>query len=230
MDLLKNRGGNIEAERLFGHSFLTLTYTPHKEWQIFLKRLIDMILSLIALIVLSPVFLLIALAIKLEDGGPVFYEWRVVGFNKKPFISWKFRSMVVNADKLKENLLKNNEMQGPVFKMKNDPRITLVGKFLRRFSLDELPQLYSVLKGDMSMVGPRPPLVTEVNRFEKWCRRKLSVKPGITCLWQVNGRNRISRLEHWVKLDLEYIDNWSLWLDFKILLKTIGVVIMGTGY
>ncbi len=229
MELLKNGDRNINVERLFGYSFLTLTYTPQQEWQIFLKRVLDIIISLVALIILAPFFLLIAIAIKLDDGQAVFYEWQVVWFNKKPFTSWKFRSMVVDADKQKEGLMDKNEMQGPVFKLKDDPRITRVGRFLRKYSLDELPQIYSVLKGDMSLVGPRPPLVSEVSRFDKWYRRKLSVKPGITCLWQVQGRNKISKLDQWVRLDLEYIDNWSLWLDLKILFKTVGVVLAGSG-
>ncbi len=229
MELLSEGAKNINVEKLLGHQFLTVSHIVQQEWQIFLKRLLDIAGSLIALIILSPVFVIIGLLIKLDDGGPLFYRWQVVGLNQKPFTSWKFRSMVVDADKLKKKLLSKNEMQGAVFKMKNDPRITRVGKWLRKFSIDELPQLYSVLKGDMSLVGPRPPLVTEVNRFNNMYRRKLSVKPGITCLWQVQGRNRIHKLEQWIKLDLEYIDNWSLWLDFKILFKTVGVVISGTG-
>jgi lipopolysaccharide/colanic/teichoic acid biosynthesis glycosyltransferase len=137
--------------------------------------------------------------------------------------------MVANADKLKQELLSKNEMTGVAFKMKDDPRITKVGGFLRKYSLDELPQLFSVLKGDMSLVGPRPPLVTEVMEYDYWHRRKLSVKPGLTCLWQVNGRNAITDFDDWMRLDLEYIDNWSLWLDCKILLKTIPAVLRGTG-
>jgi len=163
------------------------------------------------------------------SAGPAFYQWRVVGFNKRPFKSWKFRTMLENADELKSKLWDKNEMQGPVFKMRDDPRITRVGRILRRFSLDELPQLYSVLKGDMSLVGPRPPLIGEVNRFESWQRRKLSLKPGLTCLWQVSGRNEIRDFNDWAKLDLEYIDNWSLWLDLKIFFKTVYVVLSGSG-
>jgi len=208
---------------------LTLSRVPQAEWQLFLKRIMDIVVSALVLIILSPLFLVIAALVKFTSPGPVFYEWRVVGFNKRPFKSWKFRTMVENADELKTELLERNEMRGPVFKMGGDPRVTRVGRVLRKFSLDELPQLYSVLKGNMSLVGPRPPLVGEVSRFESWHRRKLSLKPGLTCLWQVSGRNEIRDFDEWAKLDLEYIDNWSLWLDLKILFKTVGVVLSGSG-
>jgi exopolysaccharide biosynthesis polyprenyl glycosylphosphotransferase len=191
--------------------------------------LIDIVVSGILLIILSPFFLVIAIVVKLTSGGPVLYEWNVMGFNKRPFRSWKFRTMLVNADEMKKNIIHLNEMKGPVFKMKNDPRITKVGSFLRKFSLDELPQLWSVFKGDMSLVGPRPAGPHELARYESWQRRKLSIKPGITCLWQVNGRNKINDFNEWVRLDLQYIDNWSFWLDIKILIKTIPTVFMGTG-
>jgi lipopolysaccharide/colanic/teichoic acid biosynthesis glycosyltransferase len=146
-----------------------------------------------------------------------------------PIVSWKFRTMVKNADELKKTLMHNNEMTGPMFKLTNDPRILPVGHFLRKYSLDELPQLFSVLKGDLSLVGPRPPLQTEFKEFDLWHRRKLSVKPGLTCLWQISGRNKISNFDDWAKLDLEYIDKWSIWLDLKILLKTIPAVLSGKG-
>ena len=191
--------------------------------------MLDIVGSFIIIIALAPLFLLITIAIKLTSPGPVLYPWNVVGLNKNRFKSYKFRTMVANADKLKQELLSKNEMTGVAFKMKDDPRITKVGGFLRKYSLDELPQLFSVLKGDMSLVGPRPPLVTEVMEYDYWHRRKLSVKPGLTCLWQVNGRNAITDFDDWMRLDLEYIDNWSLWLDCKILLKTIPAVLRGTG-
>ena len=152
-----------------------------------------------------------------------------MGYKRKPIVGWKFRTMVKNADEMKKVLMEKNEMKGPVFKITDDPRILRVGKFLRKFSLDELPQLWSVLKGDMSLVGPRPPLIYEFDEFSYWHRRKLSVKPGITCLWQISGRNNIRSFDDWAKLDLEYIDNWSLTLDFEILLKTIPAVIMARG-
>lgn len=228
-DLFGVTGAAIHADRVHNIHILTFSTVPYKEWQLLVKRIMDIVISATLLVLLAPLFAVTALAIKLTSSGPVFYEWKVVGLNKKPFTSWKFRTMVQDADKLKEKLLAANEMSGPAFKMKNDPRITPVGRILRKFSLDELPQLYSVLKGDMSLVGPRPPLQTEVFRFEGWQRRKLSIKPGITCLWQVNGRSEITDFNEWARLDLEYIDNWSLWLDLKILLKTIPVVIMGKG-
>jgi len=208
---------------------LTLSRIPQAEWQLFLKRIMDIVVSALGLIVLSPLFLIIAALVKFTSPGPVFYGWRVVGFNKRHFKSWKFRTMVENADEIKAELWDKNEMKGPVFKIRDDPRVTPVGRVLRRFSLDELPQLYSVLKGDMSLVGPRPPLVSEVNRFESWHRRKLSLKPGLTCLWQVSGRNEIRDFDERAKLDLEYIDNWSLWMDLRILFKTVGVVLSGSG-
>jgi lipopolysaccharide/colanic/teichoic acid biosynthesis glycosyltransferase len=194
-----------------------------------IKRLVDAILSALLVLIAMPLFAVIAIGVKLDSSGPIFYRWRVVGKNGHPFRSWKFRSMCVDADDKKEQLLKGNEMQGPVFKLQNDPRITRLGRYLRRYSLDELPQLFSVLIGDMSLVGPRPPLQTEYVRFTPAQKRKLAVKPGITCLWQVSGRNKIRDFDHWVNLDLEYVRTWSLWLDCKILLKTVATVLRGTG-
>jgi exopolysaccharide biosynthesis polyprenyl glycosylphosphotransferase len=219
----------VETEIQYDQPVLIYSTMLHKEWQLFVKRFFDVLFSGIFLLVLSPLLALIALATRLDDHGPVFYTWKVVGLNKKKFTGYKFRTMVVDADSIKEKLLQQNEMQGVVFKMKNDPRITRVGRILRKYSLDELPQLWSVFKGDMSIVGPRPPLESELQRFDSWHRRKLSVKPGLTCLWQVSGRSTITDFDEWVKLDLAYIDNWSLWLDFKILCKTVPVVLTGRG-
>ncbi len=194
-----------------------------------IKRVLDVIISTVLLIILLPIFIFIILLVKVTSEGTIFFKWHVMGKNGKPFTGYKFRTMITNADHLKSDLQNSNEMTGPVFKMTNDPRITRVGKFLRKYSLDELPQLWSVFKGDMSLVGPHPPLQSEWSHFEDWHKRKLSVTPGLTCLWQVNGRNKINKFDDWVKMDLEYIDNWNIWLDIKILLKTIPTIINGSG-
>ncbi len=194
------------------------------------KRAEDVAVSAALLALLAPALAVIAALVKLTSpGGPVFFRWQVVGKNKKPFVGYKFRTMTPDAEQRKAELLEQNEMQGPVFKMKGDPRITPLGRWLRRWSLDEVPQLWSVLKGDMSLVGPRPTFKEEADRFEFWQRRKLCVKPGITCLWQVNGRNHISSFEEWARMDLEYIKRASLWMDCKILLQTIPAVLRGRG-
>lgn len=195
----------------------------------YVKRTVDIVASAVALIALSPLFLAVGILIKCTSAGPVFYPWYVVGLRGKPFQGYKFRTMVKDADELKHQLEGRNEMNGPVFKMKDDPRVTRVGRLLRKYSVDELPQLWSVLKGDMSLVGPRPAGVLEWPGYETWQRYKLSVTPGMTCLWQVEGRNRISDFDQWVRLDLDYIEHWSLRLDFKILAMTILVVLQGTG-
>jgi lipopolysaccharide/colanic/teichoic acid biosynthesis glycosyltransferase len=193
------------------------------------KRVVDILVSAFLLVFLAPVFLTLALAVKLTSRGPVFYRWNVVGLNGLPFVGYKFRSMVANADELKAELAACNEMSGPVFKITNDPRVTPLGYWMRRYSLDELPQLYNVLRGDMALVGPRPPLMTEYNRFTEYQKQKLAVKPGITCLWQVSGRNDVSDFNEWVRLDLEYIRRWSIWLDLQILFRTVRAVFSGSG-
>lgn len=193
------------------------------------KRIVDIVGSAIAMIVLSPLFLVLAIAVKLSSPGTVFYPWKVMGKGGRPFTGYKYRSMHSNADELKAQLEALNEMSGPVFKLTNDPRVTNVGKWMRRYSLDELPQLYSVIKGDMSLVGPRPPLVSEYVRFTKYQKQKLAVKPGITCLWQVNGRNEVKDFDEWVKLDLDYIRRWTPMLDIRILAKTASEVFSGSG-
>jgi len=193
------------------------------------KSFFDLFVSGSLLVVLSPLFLILALAVKLTSSGPVFYRWNVVGMGGRPFTGYKFRSMCLNADQLKTQLEPLNEMHGPVFKLTNDPRVTRLGAWMRRHSLDELPQLYSVFKGDMSLVGPRPPLVSEFARFTEYQKQKLAVKPGITCLWQVNGRNDVKDFDEWVKLDLDYIRRWTPMLDMKILVKTASEVIAGSG-
>jgi len=194
-----------------------------------MKRALDLVVGTILLILATPWMLVIGLVIWIRDGRPILYQWKVVGQHGRPFLSWKFRTMVPDADRRKQELLKHNEMQGPVFKMREDPRITPTGRFLRKYSLDELPQLWSVVLGDMSLVGPRPPLVTEYAKYESWQKRKMAVVPGLTCIWQVRGRADITDFNDWVRMDLQYIDNWSLILDFKILFQTAAVVVRGKG-
>lgn len=188
-----------------------------------IKRLIDVVCSFLGVLVLSPLFIIIAIIIKITSKGPVFFSQKRVGKNGKEFYMYKFRSMVVNAEELKEKLAAQNEMSGPMFKMKDDPRVTKVGKFIRKTSIDELPQLWNVLKGDMSLVGPRPSLPKEVAQFEEWMYRRLEVKPGLTCYWQVSGRNNID-FEDWMKLDIRYVDERSTWIDIKLIFKTVGVL------
>lgn len=194
-----------------------------------IKRALDFVMALFLLLLLLPLFVLVAISIKIWSPGPVLYPWKVVGEGGRPFIGYKFRTMVPDADSMKPRLLNANEMGGPVFKMKNDPRITRLGRYIRKFSIDELPQLWSVLKGDMSLVGPRPPLRTEYSNFTGWQKQKLAVKPGITCLWQIRGRNEVRDFDDWVQLDLEYIQRRGFLLDLKILVKTFLVVVKGTG-
>ena len=188
-----------------------------------LKRFIDVIGSLFGLILLSPIIILVGILIKLESKGPIIFSQKRVGLNGKKFNMYKLRSMVSNAEELKEKLSDKNEMSGPMFKMKDDPRITRVGKFIRKTSIDELPQLFNVLKGDMSLVGPRPSLPKEVKEFEPWMLKRLDVKPGITCYWQVMGRSSIG-FEEWMKLDIKYVDERSFWLDIKLIFKTFFVL------
>ena len=198
-------------------------------WPAMAKRLIDLIFSLFLLIVLAPLFIGAALLVALTSPGPVFFRQTRVGLNKRQFTIYKFRTMVANAERVQDQLLSMNEMTGPVFKIKRDPRITPVGRLLRKTSIDELPQLFNVLKGDMSLVGPRAMSVRDYNLFDRdWQRRRFSVKPGITCLWQIHGRSSIP-FEKWMELDMQYIDKWSLWLDLKILVQTIPAVLRGTG-
>lgn len=228
VDLFDLKISKLKQAELDGIPLITFATTSTEEWKLFIKRVADIIISGLGIIVLSPLFLMVAILIKLTSGGRVFYLQKRVGLNGRRFILYKFRTMYKDSNLKLSELAEKNEMRGPVFKMKNDPRITPVGRFLRKFSIDELPQLFNVFMGQMSLVGPRPPLPKEVALYETWQRRRLSMRPGITCLWQVSGRNKID-FEEWMRLDLDYIDNWSLWLDFKILLKTIPVVIFGIG-
>ncbi len=205
--------------------FVTHAPRPH---QMAIKRLFDIIASAVALLALSPLLVTVAILIKLTSSGPIFFKQKRVGLHGKPFNMLKFRSMVVNAEELKEKLQAFNEQTGPVFKIKNDPRITWIGRFIRKYSIDELPQLLNVLRGEMSVVGPRPPLPREVEKYAAWQRRRLSVRPGLTCIWQVSGRNQIS-FEEWMYLDMQYIDNWTLMTDLNLILRTVPVVLTGHG-
>ncbi|SCN23751.1 putative undecaprenyl-phosphate N-acetylgalactosaminyl 1-phosphate transferase [Clostridium sp. N3C] len=187
------------------------------------KRFFDIFFSMLGIVVLSPLMLITAIAIKLDSKGPVFFSQQRVGKGGKLFKMYKFRSMVVDAEELKEKLMDKNEMSGPMFKMTNDPRITRVGKLIRKTSIDELPQLFNVIKGDMSLVGPRPNLPSEVAQFNEYHKLKLLAKPGLTCYWQVMGRNSIG-FEDWMKLDIKYIEERNLWVDLKLIFKTFFVL------
>jgi exopolysaccharide biosynthesis polyprenyl glycosylphosphotransferase len=210
-------------------SIITHNSTRLEGWAVVVKRVIDIIVATALSLLLLPVFLLTALLIKLTSPGPVFFVQKRLGLNKRHFGIYKFRTMVVDAEKRMKEVEHLNEVSGPVFKIKNDPRITPIGKFLRKTSIDELPQLFNVLMGDMSLVGPRPLPLRDYEGFsEDWQRRRFSIRPGVTCLWQIGGRSSIS-FEQWMELDLQYIDKWSLLLDFKILLKTIPAVLKGSG-
>ena len=230
-DFFATQISRTSIDELLGRPLLIFRTTPESSWHSIAKMLLDFVGSFILLTILGIVaFPAIAIAIKLSSRGPIFFRQQRSGQNGRPFTLYKFRTMVTNAEQYKHELEAMNEMTGPVFKLTNDPRVTAVGKFLRKYSLDELPQLWNVLRGDMSLVGPRPLPVDEVRRFSDLAhRRRLSVKPGLTCLWQIGGRNQIFDFKDWVRLDLEYIDNWSLWLDVKILLLTIPAVLRGTG-
>ncbi|MDR0993137.1 MAG: sugar transferase [Verrucomicrobiota bacterium] len=228
-DYLRTAAADIALDEIAGKPMLLFSTTPRSAWSLALKQLADIVLSGLALVLLSPVFLVLAIIIRLTSPGPAFFLQRRCTLNGRTFLMYKFRTMVQNAEEIRKTLEAQNEVSGPVFKMKNDPRITPIGRWLRRYSLDELPQLWNVFKGDMSIVGPRPPIPSEVEKYESWQRRRLSMRSGCTCLWQVSGRNKLS-FEDWMRLDLEYIDTWSLLLDFKIMLKTVGALFKGTGY
>lgn len=194
-----------------------------------MKVAADRLLAGLGLLFLTPMFLLVALAVTVTSRGPIFYACEFVGFRGRRFRGYKFRTMVQNAEEMKAELEHLNHMKGPAFKIRRDPRITRIGRFLRKFSIDELPQLWNVVKGDMSLVGPRPPLPEEYAEFEPWQRGKLSVIPGITCFWQVRGRSEIVDFDTWAKMDLQYIEEWNLWTDLKVLVQTIPAVLLGTG-
>jgi exopolysaccharide biosynthesis polyprenyl glycosylphosphotransferase len=224
-----NLKGDLPRLVLDENSQVATAGGANKTWSAFIKRGIDWVVSLGLLIILSPLLAFIAVVVKYTSTGPILFRQTRVGINKRQFRMYKFRTMIADAERMQDGLLSINEMTGPVFKVQNDPRVTRVGRILRKTSVDELPQLLNVLKGEMSLVGPRAMSLRDYKLFEHdWHRRRFSVKPGITCLWQVNGRSSIP-FEKWMELDMQYIDKWSLWLDFKILARTVSAVVRGTG-
>ncbi len=227
-DFVRTLVGRIQPNELEGLPFLSVSPVPRNPGELLIKRAMDLFASGSLLLVLSPLLIAIAAGIKATSPGPVLFRQRRVGLNGRIFTMLKFRSMYADAEKRRAELLERNEATGPVFKIKKDPRITPLGHWLRRTSLDELPQLWNVFVGEMSLVGPRPPIPEEVAQYEPWQRRRLSMRPGITCIWQVSGRAQIG-FEEWMKLDLRYIDSWSLMLDLKILAKTIPAVVTARG-
>lgn len=228
LNFLPNKFAKIDYEELGGTPMLSFRSAPAHPVQLAIKRVFDIAVSFSALVLGAPVFLAIAVAVKLSSKGPVFFGQGRSGLNGREFTMWKFRSMVPDAEKKLAELKALNEVSGPVFKMEKDPRVTGIGRILRKTSLDELPQFWNVLVGEMSIVGPRPPIPGEVRQYARWQRRRLSVKPGITCLWQISGRSDVD-FDNWMKLDLEYIDRWSVLLDFEIFMKTVPAVLFGRG-
>jgi exopolysaccharide biosynthesis polyprenyl glycosylphosphotransferase len=230
-DFFKTHISQTTFDDFYGRPVLVFRSAPEASWQGVFKQALDLFAAFVLVVILTPLVLApVAVAIRLGSPGPILFRQRRCGLNGRPFTMLKFRSMVTNAEQRKHELAAFNEMAGPVFKVTNDPRITPIGRWLRKYSIDELPQLFNVLRGEMSLVGPRPLPVDEVSRFDDFAhRRRLSVKPGLTCLWQVSGRNEVRDFKDWVRLDLEYIDNWSFWLDLRILWRTIPVVLTGAG-
>lgn len=228
-EYLRTSIAEVTLDELANTPMLLFSTTAKSAWALMVKRLLDVVLSAGALLVLAPLFLGIAAAIRFTSPGPIFFVQRRSTLRGRIFNMVKFRTMIANAEEIRDSLDGRNEVSGPVFKIRNDPRITPLGRWLRRYSLDELPQLWNVLKGDMSLVGPRPPIPAEVEKYENWQRRRLSMRSGCTCLWQISGRNNLA-FEDWMRLDLKYIDTWSLGLDFRILFQTVGTIFRGTGY
>jgi exopolysaccharide biosynthesis polyprenyl glycosylphosphotransferase len=228
-NIFNSKVARPRAEEFEGNYLITHAPGTVEGWPLVLKRIIDFTVSLALIVLLSPMFLIVAILIKLYSPGPVFFVQTRLGLNKRRFSIYKFRTMVPNAEQKMQELEVLNEVSGPVFKIKNDPRITPIGRLLRKTSIDELPQLFNVLRGEMSLVGPRPLPVRDYEGFDQdWQRRRFSVTPGITCLWQVNGRSSVD-FDKWMELDMRYIDEWSLWLDLKILAQTIPAVLKGSG-
>ena len=228
-EFLRTHLAEASLDELAGEPMILFSTTSKSSWALMFKRVLDLVLSALALVCLSPLLLGIWIAIRATSPGPAFFVQRRSTLRGRTFGMVKFRTMVANAEQIRDELEHRNEVSGPVFKMKDDPRITPVGRWLRRYSLDELPQLWNVLKGDMSIVGPRPPIPAEVEKYEPWQRRRLSMRSGCTCLWQIGGRNQLG-FDEWMRLDLKYIDTWSLGLDFRIMFQTIGTIFRGTGY
>jgi exopolysaccharide biosynthesis polyprenyl glycosylphosphotransferase len=229
-DFFNTQVCQTSLDELSGRPVLVFRSAPADSWQRVAKQALDFVGATVFLLFTSPFFLAFALAVKFSSPGPIFFRQQRAGLNGRPFIMLKFRSMISNAEQRKHEIERLNEMQGPVFKVTNDPRVTPIGRCMRKWSVDEWPQMINVLRGEMSLVGPRPLPVDEVKRFDDVAdRRRLSVKPGLTCLWQVSGRNTITSFKEWVRLDLQYIDNWSFWLDLQILARTIPAVLRGTG-
>ncbi|HDQ44728.1 MAG TPA: sugar transferase [bacterium] len=228
VDLFEPKLAQLVPSNFAGIPLIAFRTSSAKEWQLFVKRMMDIILSLFAFLVFSPALIFAMIGIKATSRGPIFFRQVRSGKNGRKFTLYKFRSMVVGAEIRRKALERRNEMNGPAFKMRRDPRVTRFGRFMRKFSIDELPQFFNVLKGDMSLVGPRPAIPAEVDLYESWQRRRLSMKPGITCIWQVSGRNRID-FDRWMEMDLQYIDHFSIWLDLKLLFRTIFVVLTGYG-
>lgn len=228
LDLLHGGIGHMALSQLDGLPALTFSTVPSDPLALAGKRVFDVLVSATVLLLLAPFLAVLTVLIKLDSPGPVFFKQKRVGLNGREFDLYKFRSMVTDAEQRLADLRARNEMSGPVFKMTHDPRVTKIGQFIRKTSLDEFPQFWNVLRGEMSVVGPRPPLPAEVKQYQRWQRRRLSVKPGITCTWQVSGRNNID-FDQWMRLDLHYIDNWSLWQDVQICLKTVPAVLSARG-
>jgi len=220
---------NAFSENIADHKFLTFTNVPYKPSSLTIKTIFDIFISFIAIIVLSPLLLGIVLAVFFSSRGPVIFTQERIGLRGRPFRLYKFRTMVIDAEEQLKELETKNESDGPTFKIAADPRITKVGKFLRKTGLDELPQLFNVLKGEMSLIGPRPPLESETRQYKRWQLRRLSVKPGLSCFWQIKPERNSIKFEKWMEMDLAYIDNWSLRLDFLIMVKTIKTVFQRSG-
>jgi exopolysaccharide biosynthesis polyprenyl glycosylphosphotransferase len=228
LEFLPPAYSRIYLENFREVQLLSLSSAPDSELRLFFKRIFDIVLSFTSLVILSPLLLAIAAMIKITSPGPVLFQQTRCGLGGRRFTLYKFRSMINNAEQMRAELHQLNELDGPVFKISDDPRITIVGRWLRRFSLDELPQLWNIFSGEMSFVGPRPAVPEEVEQYEDWQRRRLRMRPGLTCIWVLEGRSHVD-FNRWMQLDLKYIDTWSLWLDTKIFLRTIPIVLSGRG-